>query len=89
VIVHDDKPRLYWKLAVVKDLIEGNDRLVRAAHIRMSNYKTTRTIVKLYPLEISSNDTEELQIPSSTAYSATEPPQEECDESTVHPMPDR
>ena len=65
----------------MEDLIEGNDGLVRAAHIRMSNYKTTRPIVKLHPLEISSNDNEELRIPSSTAFSATEPPQEESDES--------
>ena len=41
VIVHDNKSRLYWRLMVVGDLIEGNDRLVRAAHIRMNNYKTT------------------------------------------------
>jgi len=43
----------------------------------------------LYLLEISSNDTEELQIPSSTAYSATEPPQEESDESTSDARPMR
>jgi len=41
VIVHDDKSRLYWRLAVVEDLIEGKDGLVWAAHIRMSNYITT------------------------------------------------
>ena len=86
VIVHDDKARLYWRLAVVEDLIEGNDGLVRAAHIRMNNYKTTRPIVKLYPLEISSNDTEELQIPSSAASSATEP---QPNESTSHARPMR
>jgi len=91
VIVHDDKPRLYWRLAVVEDLIEGNDGLVRAAHIRMSNYKTTRPIVKLYPLEISSNDSNDTQIPLSTTSSATEPPppQEESDESTSHARPIR
>ena len=55
----------------------------------MSNYKTTRPIVKLYPLEISSIDTEELQIPSSTTFSATEPPQEESNESTSQARPMR
>ena len=73
VIVHDDKSRLHWRLAVVEDLIEGNDGLVRAAHIRMSNYKTTRPIVKLYPLEISSSDAEQFRIPQSRS---------DCDETT-------
>ena len=40
----------------MEDLIEGNNGLVRATHIRMSNYKTTRPMVKLYPLEISSSE---------------------------------
>ena len=55
----------------------------------MNNYKTTRPIVKLYPLEISSNDTKELQIPSTTTSSATEPPQEESNESTSQARPMR
>ena len=50
VIVHDDKPRLQWKLAIVEDLIEGNDGLVQAAHVRTENCCTTRPIIKLYPL---------------------------------------
>ena len=54
VIVHDDKSRLYWRLAVVEDLIEGNDGHVRAVHIRMSNYKTTRPIIKLFLLHLFS-----------------------------------
>ena len=41
MIVHDDKSRLYWRLAAVEDLIERKDGLVRAALIRMSNYNTT------------------------------------------------
>ena len=56
VIIHDDKPRLQWKLAVVEDLIKGNDGLIRAAHIRTDNVKTTRPIVKLYPLEVNEGD---------------------------------
>ena len=73
--MHDDKSKLYWRLAVVEDLIEGNDGLVRAARIRMSNYKMTQPIVKLYPLEISSSDVEEFQIPQSRS-DRDETPQE-------------
>ena len=53
MIVHDDKSRVQWKLAVVEELIEGRDGFVRAAHIKMDNLRTTRPIVKLYPLEVS------------------------------------
>lgn len=56
VIVHDEKLRMQWKLALVEGLIKGGDNLVRAAHIQIGNYKTTRPIVKLYPLEVSSPD---------------------------------
>ena len=56
MIIHDDKPRLYWKLAIVGNLIKGNDGLVLAAHVRIENYTTTRPIVKLYPLDVSSCD---------------------------------
>ena len=56
VVVHDDAPRLHWKLAIVEELIKGNDGLVRAVRIRTSNCTTTRTIVKLYPLEVVSYD---------------------------------
>ena len=30
VIVHDDKSRLYWRAAVLEELIKGNNGLVRA-----------------------------------------------------------
>ena len=56
VIVHDDKPRMQWRLAVVEKLITGKDYLVRAALIRMGTYETTHPIFKLYPLEVSSED---------------------------------
>ena len=41
---------------MVEDLIEGKDGQVRAAHIRTSNYKTTRPVAKLYLLEVHSED---------------------------------
>ena len=52
VVVHDDnKPRLQWRLVVIKELIRGRDGQVHAVHIRMSNINTTRPLAKLYPLE--------------------------------------
>ena len=49
MIVHDKKPRIQWRLAVAEKLVTGNDDLIRAAHIRMANYRTTRPIVSYIP----------------------------------------
>lgn len=52
VMVHDEGPRLRWKLARVEALIQGNDGRVRAANIRTDGGITNRPITKLYPLEV-------------------------------------
>ena len=67
VIVHDEKPRMQWRLAVVEGLIKGGDNLTRAAHIRIGNYRTTRPIVKLYLLEVSNPDEPNSQRASNNA----------------------
>ncbi|XP_065917547.1 uncharacterized protein [Dysidea avara] len=54
VLVHDDIPRLQWRLAVIEELMEGLDGYARAAKIRTSTGRTNRPIAKLYPLELSS-----------------------------------
>ena len=59
VVVHDDTPRLHWKLAVVDDLVKGNDGLIRSAHISTANHKTNRPITRLYPLEVVSSENRE------------------------------
>ena len=59
MIVHDDTARLHWKLATVEEVIEGKDGYVRAANIRMENYRMSHPIVKLYPLEVSNANDEE------------------------------
>lgn len=53
--MHDDSPRISWKLAVVEKLLRGNDGFVRAANIRTTQGKTNRPIARLIPLEVSSN----------------------------------
>ena len=56
VQIHDDGPRIGWKLAVVEDVVRGNDGLVRAAKLRTSTGVTiNRPIVRLYPLEVTSS----------------------------------
>jgi len=56
VLVHDDTPRINWRLAVVEDTIVGEDGLVRAANIRTSTGRTNRPVIKLYPLEVTAED---------------------------------
>ena len=56
VLVHDDTPRINWRLAVVEDTIAGEDGLVRAANIRTSTGRTNRPVTKLYPLEVTAAD---------------------------------
>ncbi|XP_071150257.1 uncharacterized protein [Mytilus edulis] len=56
VQVQDNKlPKNRWNIAVVDELITGNDGFTRAAIIRTSAGRTSRPIVKLYPLEIRTN----------------------------------
>ena len=80
VIVHEDNtPRLHWRLAVVEDLIKGDDGQVRAAHIKTSSHKTTRPVAKLYPLEVHSelsdnsndDDLTEPDLPTSSKETTT------------------
>ena len=40
VLIHDDAPRLQWRLAVIEELIKGLDGFARAAKIRTSTGKT-------------------------------------------------
>ena len=53
VLIHDDGPRIRWRLGVVNGLITGKDGLVRAANVRTSTHVTNRPITRLYPLEVS------------------------------------
>ena len=54
VLVADmNKPRHYWELGLVQELIFGTDKLCRAAVVRSPHGRTTRSILKLYPLDVN------------------------------------
>ena len=76
VQIHDDKPRIGWKTTVVEELVKGNDGLVRSAVVRTKTGRTSRPIVKLYPLEIHHADVD----------TATEEPE---DKATTDDIPGR
>ena len=73
VLVHDDTPRASWKMAVIEELIKGNDGLVRAAKIRTATGRTNRPIARLVPLEVA----------SSTAPDTSQPPPQTGTEAPV------
>ena len=53
VLVADtDTAKHRWPLGIVEKLIEGKDNHCRAAVVKTANGYTTRSIVKLYPLEL-------------------------------------
>ena len=55
VSVHDNGPRVNWRLAVMTKLLVGGDGLTHAVEIRTSTGTTNRPITKLYPLEVNSS----------------------------------
>jgi len=77
VLVHDDCPRISWKLAVVEGLLRGKDGLVRAANIRTANGSTNRPIARLIPLEVVANSTEE--------DNSTPPVNKDANDSAIRP----
>lgn len=60
VLIHNENPRINWKMAVVESLVTGNDGMVRSAIIRTKNGVTNRPVAKLYPLELSDKESSSL-----------------------------
>ena len=56
LIADDDMPRHRWELGVVEKLLTGADHLCRSVAIRTSKGHTTRSLVKLYPVELNAVD---------------------------------
>ena len=52
VLIHDDSPRVNWKLALVTSINRGCDGLVRSVSLRTANGTTNRPITRLHPLEV-------------------------------------
>ena len=39
VLLHDESSRIIWRLAIIKDLINGGDNVVRAVVICTNSYR--------------------------------------------------
>ena len=61
VLIHDDTSRNQWRLGSIIKIHRAKDDLIRAVSLRVSNGRElSRPIEKLYPLEIHSDEKEEL-----------------------------
>ena len=61
VLKSDTSKRIFWKLAIVKEVLKGNDDHVRAAVVSLTDPHggtklLRRSIKHLYPIEVSSNE---------------------------------
>ena len=56
VQIHDDCPRIQWRLGVIEQLNKGADGLVYSVQLRTSTGRTNRPIAKLYSLQIIATD---------------------------------
>ena len=52
VLIHDDVPRVQWKLGLVNELFFGRDGIVRSVLLKTSNGEISRPVIKCYPLEV-------------------------------------
>ena len=59
VLIHDDTPRVQWKLAIIEGVNKGADGLIRSANVRTSTGRTNRPIARLYPLEVTAAEVPE------------------------------
>ena len=55
--IYNEGSHLDWYLALIEELITGNDGLVNAAHIHTSTAWKNCPVVKLYSLEINTLET--------------------------------
>ena len=73
VLIHDDSPRVSWKLALVTSVARGHDGFVRSANVRTANGTTNRPITRLHPLEIQAKDVQDYTM-DVTTMERTPPP---------------
>ena len=53
VLIHENCPKLQWKMGRILELLYGPDNIARVAKIKTKNGILTRAIINLYPLEVN------------------------------------
>ena len=77
MLVHDECPRVNWKLAMIEGLTTDNDGMVRSTNMQTKTGIPNRPVSKLYPLEVTA-------IEATTVQSqVTEEPENDQDDKPV------
>jgi len=74
VLIHDDVPRIQWKLAMIDGVNKGEDGLIRSASVKTSTGHTNRPITKLYPLEVTASEQYTMDGTKEVSTTPTRPP---------------
>ena len=56
VLIHEDTPRINWRLGLIVELLHSSDGIVRSVNVKTSSGVLNRPITKLYPLEVTSEN---------------------------------
>ena len=67
IIASDERNRGKWTLGIVEEHFPGRDGVIRAAKVKTSNRHLERAVNHLYPLELSCDQSSNLQILNPTA----------------------
>ena len=53
MLIHDDTPRINWRMAVIESVNKGADGMILSVNVLTSTGRTNHPIARLYPLELT------------------------------------
>ena len=88
ILRNESTPRMFWKLALVKELLPGRDGIVRAAQVKVVNAERnprifTRSVKHLVLLEL--NASSQAEVPVESEQEVYIPPAVNDNESRLRP----
>jgi hypothetical protein len=85
-VERDDKKRIFWPMARIIELFPGKDGDHRVARVRTKNGVLVRPLQRLYPLEVSQDETLHPVLLEKRTVEISET-QDETQDETHHPVP--
>ena len=55
VLVHEDTPRIKWKMGRIMNLLPGTDGIVRTVKLKIGRNISVRPVARLYPIETNNS----------------------------------
>lgn len=83
IIGSDNKKRIMWPTGLVEEILPGRDGVGRVAKVKTSNGVLLRPLQRLYPLEVSVEETEKMLVEAEKAQpEVVKDTEEKADEKT-------